>query len=209
MVRMAHSTNKMTQSVLLMQLMEALRCLPGVGPKSAQRMAFHLLERNRQGALRLADALQSAVENIGHCSQCRTLSEYEVCSLCSDTRRDSSLLCVVETPVDVMAIEQATGFKGQYFVLMGHLSPLDGIGPAELGLDKLEARLKAGGISEIILATNPTVEGETTAHYISGMATDYGIQASRLAHGIPLGGELEYIDGGTLAHAFSGRRIIR
>lgn len=209
MVRMAHSTNKMTQSVLLMQLMEALRCLPGVGPKSAQRMAFHLLERNRQGALRLADALQSAVENIGHCSQCRTLSEYEVCTLCSDTRRDSSLLCVVETPVDVMAIEQATGFKGQYFVLMGHLSPLDGIGPAELGLDKLEARLKAGGISEIILATNPTVEGETTAHYISGMATDYGIQASRLAHGIPLGGELEYIDGGTLAHAFSGRRIIR
>lgn len=199
----------MTQSVLLMQLMEALRCLPGVGPKSAQRMAFHLLERNREGALRLADALQSAVEHIGHCSQCRTLSEHEVCVICSDTRRDTALLCVVETPVDVLAIEQATGFKGQYFVLMGHLSPLDGIGPAELGLDKLETRLKAGGITEIILATNPTVEGETTAHYISGMAKDYGIQATRLAHGIPLGGELEYIDGGTLAHAFTGRRVLR
>ncbi len=199
----------MTQSVLLMQLMEALRCLPGVGPKSAQRMAFQLLERNRQGALRLADALQSAVEHIGHCSQCRTLSEHDVCAMCSDTRRDTHLLCIVETPVDVLAIEQATGFKGQYFVLMGHLSPLDGIGPAELGLDKLETRLKAGGISEIILATNPTVEGETTAHYIAGMAADYNIEASRLAHGIPLGGELEYIDGGTLSHAFSGRRVMR
>ena len=199
----------MTQSVLLMQLMEALRCLPGVGPKSAQRMAFQLLERNRQGALRLADALQSAVEHIGHCSQCRTLSEHDVCAICSDTRRDTHLLCIVETPVDVLAIEQATGFKGQYFVLMGHLSPLDGIGPAELGLDKLEARLKAGGISEVILATNPTVEGETTAHYIAGMAADYNIEASRLAHGIPLGGELEYIDGGTLSHAFYGRRVMR
>jgi recombination protein RecR len=199
----------MTQSVLLTQLMEALRCLPGVGPKSAQRMAFHLLERNRQGALRLADALQAAVEHIGHCQQCRTLSETDICSICADTRRDHSLLCVVETPVDVLAIEQATGFKGLYYVLMGHLSPLDGIGPAELGLDKLEQRLRDGGIKEIILATNPTVEGETTAHYISGMAADYGIPASRLAHGIPLGGELEYIDGGTLAHAFTGRRLIR
>ncbi len=186
--------------------MEALRCLPGVGPKSAQRMAFHLLERDRDGAMRLARSLQEAVEQIGHCSRCRTLSETDICQLCTDPRRDDGLLCIVETPADVMALEQVTGFKGKYFVLMGHLSPLDGIGPAELGLDILEQRLKAGGIDEIILATNPTVEGETTAHYISQMAQEYGVSATRLAHGIPLGGELEYIDGGTLAHAFSGRQ---
>ncbi len=196
----------MSQSPLLLQLIDALRCLPGVGPKSAQRMAFHLLERDRKGASQLSLALEQAVQNIGHCSQCRTLSETEVCSYCTDPKRSDSTLCIVETPADVLAINQATDFKGRYFVLMGHLSPLDGIGPAELGLDLLEERLKQGDIKEIILATNPTVEGETTAHYISEMAAEYQVEATRLAHGIPLGGELEYIDGGTLAHAFSGRR---
>lgn len=198
----------MSQSPLLLKLIEALRCLPGVGPKSAQRMAFHLLERDRKGASQLSFVMQQAVEEIGHCQSCRTLSETELCSLCADTRRDETLLCVVETPVDMLALEQATEFKGKYFVLMGHLSPLDGIGPAELGLDKLEDKMKQGEIKEVILATNPTVEGETTAHYISQMAEEYGIQSTRLAHGIPLGGELEYIDGGTLAHAFSGRQKI-
>lgn len=196
----------MSQSPLLLQLMEALRCLPGVGPKSAQRMAFHLLERDRKGASQLSLALEQAVQQIGHCSQCRTLSETEICDYCSDPRRNDELLCVVETPADVLAINQATDFRGRYFVLMGHLSPLDGIGPKELGLDILEQRLQQGQINEIILATNPTVEGETTAHYISEMAAEYSVEATRLAHGIPLGGELEYIDGGTLAHAFSGRR---
>jgi recombination protein RecR len=198
----------MSQSPLLLQLIDALRCLPGVGPKSAQRMAFHLLERDRDGARKLSRALDAAVENIGHCKQCRTLSETEVCALCADPSRDRSLICIVETPVDVLALEQATDYRGNYFVLMGHLSPLDGIGPAELGLDAFEERLKQGGVSEIILATNPTVEGETTAHYISQMAAEYGVQATRLAHGIPLGGELEYIDSGTLAHAFSGRQRV-
>lgn len=196
----------MSQSPLLLQLIEALRCLPGVGPKSAQRMAFHLLERNRKGAITLSAALEQAVEHIGHCSQCRTLSETDICQYCSDPQRKDELLCIVETPADVLAISQATDFRGKYFVLMGHLSPLDGIGPAELGMDLLELRLQKGDIEEIILATNPTVEGETTAHYISEMAAEYGVEATRLAHGIPLGGELEYIDGGTLAHAFSGRR---
>lgn len=198
----------MSQSPLLLRLIEALRCLPGVGPKSAQRMAYHLLERDRGGALELSRALQEAMEKIGHCDTCRTFSEKPVCDICADPGRQHNLLCIVETPADVLAIEQATGFRGVYFVLMGHLSPLDGIGPAELGLDKLEARLKQGEIEEMILATNPTVEGETTAHYLSRMAADYGVQASRLAHGIPLGGELEYIDGGTLAHAFTGRQKI-
>jgi len=196
----------MSQSPLLLQLIEALRCLPGVGPKSAQRMAFHLLERDRKGASILSSSLQQAVDHIGHCSQCRTLSEENVCGYCADTRRNDELLCVVETPSDVLAINQAADFNGKYFVLMGHLSPLDGIGPAELGLGLLEERLKQGSIKELILATNPTVEGETTAHYISEMAAEYQVESSRLAHGIPLGGELEYIDGGTLAHAFSGRQ---
>jgi len=196
----------MSQSPLLLQLIEALRCLPGVGPKSAQRMAFHLLERDRKGASVLSGSLQQAVDHIGHCSQCRTLSETEICGYCADTRRNDELLCIVETPADVLAINQAADFNGKYFVLMGHLSPLDGIGPAELGLNLLEERMKEGGIKEIILATNPTVEGETTAHYISEMASEYQIESTRLAHGIPLGGELEYIDGGTLAHAFSGRQ---
>ena len=196
----------MAGSPLLNRLMTALRCLPGVGPKSAQRMALHLLERDRDGALRLVDSLRAALEGIGRCRRCRDLSETELCAVCANPRRNRALLCVIETPADVLAVEQATGFQGVYFVLMGHLSPLDGIGPAELGLDALEARLDAGEIREIILATNPTVEGEATAYYIAELARERGIRATRIAHGVPLGGELEYVDGGTLAHAFAGRR---
>ena len=195
-------------SPLLEQLIDALKCLPGVGPKSAQRMAFHLLERNRNGATVLSEALTNAVENIGSCKICRTLSEDEICETCSDKGRDDSALCVVETPLDVLAIEQTSEFRGKYFVLMGHLSPLDGIGPDELGLGLLERRMAQGEIKEVILATNPTVEGETTAHYISEMANEHNVMATRIAHGVPLGGELEYIDSGTLAHAFSGRNKI-
>jgi len=190
---------------LLKRLMEALRCLPGVGPKSAQRMAFHLLERNRDGAWRLAAVLAEAIERIGHCARCRTLSESELCDLCASPRRDRGLLCVVETPADVWAIEQAIDYSGLYFVLNGRLSPLDGIGPAELGLDLLERRLGEGEVGELILATNPTVEGEATAHYIGELARSHAVRATRIAHGVPLGGELEYVDGGTLSHAFSGR----
>lgn len=196
----------MSVSPLIARLIEALRCLPGVGPKSAQRMAFHILERDREGGRRLAAALLEAVERIGHCRECRTLTEAEVCDLCARSGRDRSLLCVVESPADVQAVEQSTGFQGLYFVLMGHLSPLDGIGPDELGLDQLAARLDQGEVREMILATNPTVEGEATAHYLGEMARARGIRATRIAHGVPLGGELEYIDGGTLSHAFAGRR---
>ncbi len=190
---------------VLHDLMQALRCLPGVGQKTAQRMAFHLLERDRQGAFKLAQSLAEAVDKVTHCETCQTLTSSEVCGLCSDERRDQQLLCVVETPVDVMAIEGATLFKGLYFVLNGRLSPLDGLGPADIGLDKLAHRIQQGLIKEIILATNPTVEGEATAHYISEMASKYDIKATRIAHGVPFGGELEYIDSGTLSHAFSGR----
>jgi recombination protein RecR len=193
-------------SPLLQQLIDALKCLPGVGPKSAQRMAFYLLERDTEGAKNLSSALIEAVEKIGHCSMCRTLSETELCEICVSTSRDGSTLCVIETPADVFAIEHTAEFRGKYFVLMGHLSPLDGIGPAELRLDLLEARLAGGDIKELILATNPTVEGEATAHYISDMAAKHRILTTRIAHGVPLGGELEYIDTGTLAHAFSGRQ---
>ena len=196
----------MAASPLLNQLITALRCLPGVGPKSAQRLALHLLERDRDGARRLVESLREALEGIGRCRRCRDLSETELCALCADPRRNQALLCVLETPADVLAVEQATGFQGVYFVLMGHLSPLDGIGPAELGLDVLETRLNEGRIQEIILATNPTVEGEATAYYIGELARERGIRATRIAHGVPLGGELEYVDGGTLARAFAGRR---
>ncbi len=188
------------------RLIEALRCLPGVGPKSAQRMAFQLLERDREGALVLAGALQEAVERVGHCSRCRTFSEGELCPICASSQREQGVICVVESPADVEALEQSTGFKGRYFVLMGHLSPLDGIGPDEIGLDLLAQQLDEGGVSEVILATNPTVEGEATAHYISEMAHARTIRVTRIAHGVPLGGELEYVDGGTLSHAFNGRR---
>lgn len=190
------------------RLIEALRCLPGVGPKSAQRMAYHLLERDRQGALALAGALQEAVEKVGHCSRCRTFSEDELCPVCRNSRRDQSSLCIVESPADVEAIEQSTGYSGRYFVLMGHLSPLDGIGPEDIGLDLLASQLDEGTVSEVILATNPTVEGEATAHYISEMVRSRGIRVTRIAHGVPLGGELEYVDGGTLSHAFNGRQEI-
>ena len=169
-------------------------------------MAFYLLERDTDGAKRLSAALSEAVEKIGHCAMCRTLSENDLCDICANASRDNGALCVVETPADVYAIEHTAEFRGKYFVLMGHLSPLDGIGPAELGLELLEVRLASGDISEIILATNPTVEGEATAHYISDMAARHKVMATRIAHGVPLGGELEYIDSGTLAHAFSGRQ---
>lgn len=193
---------------LIGRLVEALRILPGVGPKSAQRMAYHLLERDREGALQLAAALQEAVEKVGHCSSCRTLSENSLCPICSSARRDGSLLCVVESPSDVEAIEHTSVYQGRYFVLMGHLSPLDGIGPEDIGLDLLAQRLDSGEIAEVILATNPTVEGEATAHYISEMVRSRGIRVTRIAHGVPLGGELEFVDGGTLSHAFTGRREV-
>ncbi|WP_127477518.1 recombination mediator RecR [Sulfurivermis fontis] len=198
----------MSHSPLIGRLIEALRCLPGVGPKSAQRMAYYLLERNRDGARRLAETLIEAVEKVGHCRDCRTLTEAEVCPVCSSPRRDRSLLCIVESPTDVQALEQSTGYQGLYFVLLGHLSPLDGIGPEDIGLDRLAARLDAGEVQEVILATNPTVEGEATAHYIGAMVHSRGIRATRIAHGVPLGGELESVDGGTLSHAFHGRREV-
>jgi recombination protein RecR len=196
----------MASSPLIRQLIEALRCLPGVGPKSSQRMAYHLLERDREGARRLAAALAEAVERVKHCSQCRLLTENEVCTICADPTRDSGSLCVVEMPGDVEAIQQATGYRGRYYVLMGHLSPLDGVGPAELGMDRLMERLDPGEIREVIVATNPTVEGDATAHYIAEQLRSRGMHVTRLAHGIPLGGELESVDRGTLAHAFSDRR---
>lgn len=196
----------MAHSPRIERLIEALRCLPGVGPKSAQRMTYHLLERDRAGGRRLAEALLEAMDQVGNCRRCRTFSETEVCALCTSPARDAALLCVVESPADVAALEQSTGYRGLYFVLMGHLSPLDGIGPKDLGLDLLEARLADGEVRELILATNPTVEGEATAHYIADMARARGVRATRIAHGVPLGGELEYIDGGTLSHAFAGRQ---
>ena len=195
-------------SPLLAQLIDALRILPGVGAKTAQRMAFHLLERDRDGARRLAQKLVEAVERIGHCRECRTFSETEVCAICASPQRDRSQLCIVESPVDQLAIEQATGYRGLYFVLLGRLSPLDGIGPAELGLDRLAARLAAGEVQEVIVATNPTVEGEATAHLIGQICRDAQVRASRIAHGVPIGGELEFVDRGTLAHAFGGRQAI-
>ncbi len=195
----------LSSSPLLAQLIEALRVLPGVGNKTAQRMAFHLLERDRNGARRLAERLQEASERIGNCARCRNFSEEPVCPLCTSAARDDSLLCVVESPVDQLAIEQATGFRGRYFVLLGRLSPLDGLGPQELGLDLLARRLGEGEVRELIVATNPTVEGEATAHHLGQIARQYNVLASRLAHGVPLGGELEFIDRGTLAHAFGGR----
>jgi recombination protein RecR len=192
----------------LQSLIEALRCLPGVGPKSAQRMTLHLLERDREGAAALADALQQAVARIDHCSRCRNFTELEICEICADPRRDATTICVVETPADVLAVEQSGSFRGIYFVLMGHLSPIDGIGPEEIGLDRFHRRVVDEGIQEVILATNPTVEGEATAYYLIDMLQPEGVRVSRIAHGVPLGGELEYVDGSTLAHAFLGRRTV-
>lgn len=187
------------------RLIQALRCMPGVGPKSAQRIAFHLLERDREGAREMAEALVDACENVRHCERCRMLSDDALCGICASSSRDATLMCVVESPAEVMAIEQYTGYRGLYFVLMGRLSPLDGIGPEELGLDRFEQRLEEGEVKEVILATNPTVEGEATAHYIGELARERDIRVTRIAHGVPLGGELEYVDAGTLSHAFSGR----
>jgi len=198
----------MRDNGLLGRLIQHLRCLPGVGPKSAQRMAFYLLQKDRQGARTLAETLLLAIENIGQCSHCRTLSEKPLCDLCANPARDKSLVCIVENPSDVWVIEQATIFNGLYFVLHGRLSPLDGIGPAELGLDQLEQQLASGQIKELVLATNSTVEGEATAFFIGEIARKYNVAASRIAHGVPMGGELEYIDSGTLLHAFNGRRSL-
>ena len=196
----------MIYSPLLSQLIDALRCLPGVGPKSAQRMAFHLLDRERSAAMTLSRVLAEAVEGIGRCERCRMLSETPVCVTCASPRRDDALVCVVESPADVVAIEQTGGYAGTYFVLMGHLSPLDGIGPEDLGLDVLERRLREAAPRELILATNPTVEGEATAHYIGELARESRVPVTRIAHGVPIGGELEYVDAGTLSHALAGRQ---
>ncbi|MCV2885061.1 recombination mediator RecR [Aestuariibacter sp. AA17] len=196
-------------SPLIDELIDAFKVLPGVGPKSAQRMAFQLLERNRSGALKLSQILHDAMEHVQHCGSCRTFTEAEICEICSSAKRaESRQLCVVESPQDIVAIEQTAEFKGRYFVLMGHLSPIDGIGPNEIGLHILDKRLASNAYDEVILATNPTVEGEATAHYIAQMCKSYDLQATRIAHGVPVGGELEYIDGNTLSHAFSGRRSL-
>jgi len=192
----------------LSRLIEALRCLPGVGPKSAQRMAFHLLERERDGAREIAASIAAANEKLGHCRRCRMFAEGDLCPVCAASGRDRSLLCVVESPADVVAIEQSGSYRGSYFVLMGHLSPLDGIGPEQIGIDSLERLLAEGEVREVILATNPTVEGEATAHFLAEVATRRGVRASRIAHGVPVGGELEYVDGGTLTHALAGRQVV-
>jgi recombination protein RecR len=196
----------MKHSPQLVRLIDALRALPGVGPKTAQRMAFHLMQEGRSGARALAEALTASLEKIGRCKRCRMLTEGELCQICTAPQRDETLVCVVESPADVVAVEQSGSFRGRYFVLMGHLSPLDGIGPDQLGVRELESILDEGTIQELILATNPTVEGEATAHFLSDIASKRGIRATRIAHGVPIGGELEYVDGGTLAHALSGRQ---
>ena len=192
-------------SRLLEQLIEAFRVLPGVGQKTAQRMAYHVLERGRDGGLRLSQALAAAIEQVGHCEQCRDFSETAVCTICASPSRDRQMLCAVESPADRLAVESATGYRGLYYVLQGRLSPLDGIGPRELGLESLDARLAQGEVRELIIATNSTVEGEATAHYLAQLARRHGVRASRLAQGLPLGGELEYVDRGTLSHAFGSR----
>ena len=195
---------------LIDQLVNAFRFLPGVGPKSAQRLAFHILERNRQNGLLLAETLKAAIEKVGHCKRCHTLTDAdELCHICSDVKRDNSLLCIVETPADVLAIEQTRQYKGLYFVLMGHLSPLDGIGPDQIGVNDLLHLLSNNTISEVVLATNPTIEGEATAHYLGTLIQARAIKCSRIAYGVPMGGELTYLDGNTLARSFMGRLIIK
>ncbi len=196
----------MEQSPAIELLKQALRRLPGVGPKSAQRMVLYLLERDREGARQIVQALDNALEKVGHCSRCNNLSEQKVCEICESPRRDHSMLCVVESPADLISLEQSAVYNGTYFVLMGHLSPLDGIGPEELGIPHLEAVMDKSNLKEVILATNLTVEGEATAHFISVLASRRGIRVTRIAYGVPVGGELEYVDGGTLARAFTGRQ---
>jgi recombination protein RecR len=193
---------------LVQQLIDHLRCLAGVGPKSAQRIAFQLLERSRQAGLNLAQSLQRALTEVGHCQRCHTFSEVAVCPLCDNPGRDATLLCVVESPADVFALEQTQSYKGLYFVLMGHLSPLDGIGPEEIHIPALKQRILEGNIAELILATNPTVEGEATAHYISNLMKGSAVRCSRIAHGVPLDGELGYLDAGTLSRAMTLRTAI-
>lgn len=195
----------MSESPLLSELIDALRCMPGIGKKSAQRITYHLLQRNRDGARRLSSVLAAAMDKIGHCERCRTFSEERICALCQSNKRDRSLLCIVESPADVYIVEEA-GFRGSYFVLMGHLSPLDGIGPEDLGLNRLEHLLDEGEIEEVILATSTTVEGEATAHFIGEMVHKRNLNVSRIAHGVPMGGELEFVDSSTLSHAIAGRR---
>ena len=190
------------------QLIDALRILPGVGVKSAQRMALQLLEKNREGAFKLAEAVNEAATKVGKCQQCRTLTEHDLCNICSDPSRSESQLCVVESPADLFAIEQAGGYRGKYFALLGHLSPIDGIGPEQLGIDKLIERLQSNQVNELILATNLTVEGEATAHFIADKAKSLGVEVSRIAYGVPMGGELEYVDGGTLNLALQSRKTL-
>ena len=196
----------MSSSPSLAELVTALTCLPGVGQKSAQRMALHLIERDQKGASRLANAMLGALEKVGHCNQCRNFSDTDICEICSSNKRNSSILCVVETPADVLAVESSGAFQGTYYVLLGRLSPLDGIGPGQLGLDELENYLVDGSVEEIILATSATVEGDITAQFVADIARKTNIRTSRLARGIPLGGELEYVDSGTLSRALSGRQ---
>ena len=193
-------------SPLIDGLIAAFQVLPGIGPKSAQRMTLDILQRNREGGSKLAEALAAAVQQVSWCRDCRTLTESETCRLCANADRDDAVLCVVESPADILAIEQAGGFRGRYFVLNGRLSPIDGVGPEDLALDQLAARVRALGVREVILATNPTVEGEATAHYIAGLLENEVPDISRIAHGVPIGGELEYVDGGTIVHALQGRR---
>ncbi len=189
-------------------LKKALRRLPGVGPKTARRMAFHLLERDREGAKEIAGAINQAVQTVTHCRRCNTLSETDLCDICSSTKRDDALLCVVETPADLESVEQAGVYGGKYFVLMGHISPLDGIGPDDLGIDRFRQLMTEGNIREVIVATNLTVEGEATAEYIRQITDTLDVKVTRLARGVPVGGELEYMDHGTLAQAFNDRRSI-
>lgn len=198
----------MNSSPLIDQLIEAFRCLPSVGPKSGQRMTLHLLERNRAGGKRLTEALTEALDAVGNCAQCRTLTEEEVCRICANPSRNRRLCCVVESHADIFAIEQSGTFRGVYFVLMGHLSPIDGIGPEQLGINQLLERIQAGDFEEVIIACNPTVEGDATAYYIAEQLKSINVVVSRIAHGVPVGGELEFVDGGTLTHAFMGRKVM-
>ena len=190
------------------QLIDALRILPGVGVKSAQRMALQLLEKDRAAAFKLSEAIEEAATKVGKCAQCRTLTEHDLCDICNNASRSGSQLCVVETPADLFAIEHAGGYRGKYFVLLGHLSPIDGVGPEQLGINKLIERLQSNSVNELILATNLTVEGEATAHFIADKAKSFGVQVSRIAYGVPMGGELEYIDSGTLNMALQSRKTL-
>ena len=195
-------------SPLLNQLIQALQCLPGVGTKSAQRMAFHLLDKDREGGGRLSNVLEEALRSIRNCERCRMLTEEPICRFCSSERREPGQICVVETPADLLAIEQSGAYRGRYFVLMGHLSPIDGVGPSELGLELLEARFRDEPLAEVVLATSVTVEGDATAHLVAALAHKHGLRATRIAYGVPVGGELEFVDGGTLSRALAGRRDV-